>query len=168
MSGAVRERHSARLVTLSFVTDGESVLLLKHPHDNDRFAGQWNGIGGHVEAGEDIRAAALRELREETGLDVPGLALRGVIHESGLLGHAHVVFVFAGRVERHEVRSPEALELCWHPIAQLGALRLVHDVALLLPRALAAGDPFFALETYDGGDRRTSLRIDGVSHDDRG
>jgi 8-oxo-dGTP pyrophosphatase MutT (NUDIX family) len=106
-----------------------------------------------VEPGECIHAAARRELREEAGLDVPELELRGVVHETGLLGHAHVVFVFVGEVQERSVRSPEGLELTWHPIRELASLPLVHDVAALLPRALAAERPFFAVERYDGGDR---------------
>jgi 8-oxo-dGTP diphosphatase len=147
------ERGAARLVTLSFLCSGGEVLLLRHPDDNDRFAGCWNGIGGHVEPGECIHAAARRELREEAGLDVPELELRGVVHESDLLGQAHVLFVFVGEVRERSARSPEGLELAWHPIREIGSLRLVHDVATLLSRALAAQRPFFAVEHYDGADR---------------
>ncbi len=158
---APRGRVEARLVTLSFVTCGEDVLLLRHPQDSDRFAGQWNGIGGHVESGEGIHDAAVRELREEAGLDSTDLVLRGVVHETGLLGRAHVLFVFRGRTRQRVVSSPEGIELRWQPISELSSVSLVHDVAVLLPRALAAGDPFFVTEGYDGGDRRTSLRFDG-------
>ena len=147
------ERYAVRPVTLTFLRSGDAVLLVRHPEDNDRFAGCSNGIGGHVEPGECIRTAARRELREEAGLDVPELELRGVVHETGLLGHAHVVFVFVGEVRERNARSPEGLELAWHPIREIASLPLVHDVEELLPRALAAQRPFFAVERYDGGDR---------------
>lgn len=165
MSAARPTRHSARLVTVCFVTCGDRVLLVRHPPDGDRFAGRWNGVGGHVEAGEDIREAARRELREETGLDLSGLRLRGVVHESGLLGRDFVLFVFTARAESCEAFSAEGRELAWHRIADLAELPLVHDVEILLQRALAPGEPFFAVETYDGGDRHTDLRMDGVTHD---
>jgi len=158
-------RHTARLVTVSFVLHGDDVLLIRHPADNDRFAGQWNGVGGHVEAGEDIRQAALRELREETGVVAPQLSLRGVVHESGLLGVAHVLFIFLGRATSRDVVSLEGLELRWQPIEKIEDLPLVHDAAFLLRRAIGADETFFVQETYDGGDRRMSLRIDGEHHD---
>jgi len=157
-----RQRHSARLVTVSFVLHGGDVLLLRHPETNDRFPGQWNGIGGHVEAGEDIRASAARELREEAGVVPTELSLRAVTHEAGLVGHAHVLFVFVGRSPTRAFHSAEGLELEWHPLAKLDTLPLVHDVALLLERALTAKEPFFVVESYRNGDEAVSVEIDGV------
>lgn len=161
MADSASTRVEARLVTVSFVTHRGDVLLLRHPDTGDRFPGQWNGIGGHVEAGEGIREAALRELREEAGVEVADLALRCVVHETGLLGRSHVLFVFVGRARDRRVRSPEGLDLRWQPISELSSLELVHDVAVLLPRALEAEEAFFVTETYDGTDRCTSLRFDG-------
>ena len=156
------ERHGARLLTLAFLTCGDDLLLMRHPDDGDRFRGRWNGIGGHVEPGEDIRAAARRELREEAGFDPPDLRLRCVIHETGLLGRDHVVFVFVGACAPRELHSPEGRELAWQPVRGLSGLPLVDDLAVLLPRVLAANEPFFVTETYDGADRCTSLFVDGA------
>jgi len=138
---------------VSFVLHAERVLLLQHPHRGDRFRGQWNGIGGHVEAGEDILDSARRELREEATCEPEELTLRGVVHESGLLGHHHVLFVFLGRAASREVRSPEGLALRWQPLDRVRELPLVHDAAELLGRARAEGPPFFSALSYDGGDR---------------
>jgi len=152
--------HRVRPVTLAFVRHGEELLLLRHPPTSRRFGGQWNGVGGHVEPGEDVRAAARRELREEAGLDVPELRLRAVIHEAGLMGEGWLVFVFAGESATRALHPAPGHEVAWHPLATLPR-PLVHDVELLLPHAFGAGDPVFLTESYDGGDRRTALSVEG-------
>lgn len=157
-----RPRHTARLSTVAFVRAGSEVLLLRHPETKERFPGLWDGIGGHVEAGEDLRAAARRELREESGLDVADLALRGVIHESGLLGHDYVVFLFVGESERCEVRSPEGLTLCWHDLAKLDDLPLVEDLRTWLRPLLETDRPLVITQRYDGRDGLLSIQLDGT------
>lgn len=154
-----RVRHQARLATVVFLRRGSDVLLLRHPRDKDRFAGCWDGIGGHVEAGEDLHEAALREVREEAGIDVPPLQLRGVIHESGMVGHHYVVFLFTGEGPTGDVVSPEGLELRWHPAESVAALPLVEDLRHWLPALLEAREPLFITERYDGGDSLLEVLI---------
>lgn len=62
MSDPVR-RTGGRIVLL----DGEGRVLLIHEHIDDGGT-HWITPGGGVENGEDVRAAALREAWEETGL----------------------------------------------------------------------------------------------------
>lgn len=50
-----------------FIHDNEVLLL--HRTDRD----EWEGPGGHVEAGESLREAAIRECEEETGIEVDDL-----------------------------------------------------------------------------------------------
>ncbi len=156
------ERHSARLACLVFLVRDGAVLLERRPATSDRFAGLWDAVGGHVEAGEDIEASARRELREETGLEASRLRLRGVIHESGLLGHHYVVFLFVGECGEGEARAGDGVgELAWHPVEALAALPLVPDVHVLLPRLLEARETLFVTERYDGSDVPLSLAIGG-------
>jgi ADP-ribose pyrophosphatase YjhB (NUDIX family) len=55
------------------IFDGERVLLQRRD-DN----GKWGLPGGGVEPGESVRAAVVREVHEETGLDVEPVRLIGV------------------------------------------------------------------------------------------
>jgi 8-oxo-dGTP diphosphatase len=56
--------------SLIFVTRPGKVLLIKgHPRKR-LWANRYNGIGGHIEYGEDLVKAAERELLEESGLSM--------------------------------------------------------------------------------------------------
>ncbi len=58
--------------TLCFILHGDDVLLIQRAPHKRIFPGKVNGVGGHVEAGEDVAASAAREILEETGLAVDG------------------------------------------------------------------------------------------------
>jgi len=53
-----------------FVFRGDRLLALKRSAQSDAAAGAWDAISGRLHAGEHPRDAAVREAREETGLEV--------------------------------------------------------------------------------------------------
>lgn len=58
-----------KFVIGAIVEHGDTVLLLKRPAD-DFMGGIWELPSGNVEAGEALDTALMREVKEETGLDV--------------------------------------------------------------------------------------------------
>jgi 8-oxo-dGTP diphosphatase len=141
--------------TLCFVLHGDDVLLIRRAKHKRLFPGKVNGVGGHVEAGEDVAASAAREIFEETGLEVSDLWLAGVVHVDGGLGQADtlpdgsmpgvMVFVFTAQAASRDVRASEEGELIWVALSQVDGLDWVDGDPRLLLAALEAqrvGRPF--------------------------
>ena len=72
-------RYSFVARTLPLLLREEKVLMQKAPLTKKIWAGHYNGIGGHIENGEDVLSSARRELWEESGLECTDLHLCGVV-----------------------------------------------------------------------------------------
>jgi 8-oxo-dGTP diphosphatase len=71
---------AVKLATLCYVRrDGHTLMLHRIKKANDMHAGKWNGLGGKLEAGETPEECAVREIYEESGLQVEHPHLRGMI-----------------------------------------------------------------------------------------
>ena len=142
---------------LCFVTHDDEVLLLRVGAHKKHWAGLYNGVGGHVEPGEDIQSAVMREITEETGLEARQMRLCGVVHvdvDNPVLGV--VFFVFSVVADDKQVMASREGALAWFRKDELPTKEMVEDLQVLLPRALSLGPadpPFFALYTYDEQDR---------------
>ncbi|MBU1099429.1 MAG: 8-oxo-dGTP diphosphatase [Bacteroidetes bacterium] len=68
------------LATLCYVQrDGKTLMLYRNKKENDYHEGKWNGLGGKFELGESPEECAIRELKEESGLNVKNLIMKGFI-----------------------------------------------------------------------------------------
>jgi 8-oxo-dGTP diphosphatase len=147
------ERYQLIPRTLILLLRGEEILLVRLADDRSAWAGQYNGLGGHIEAGENPHAAALRELQEETGITPEDLRLCGVIlvHTGSSPGVG--LYVFVGTYQGHSLATSPEGKPDWIPLDQLHQLPLVKDLTYIIPRALASyqnAQPFCGLTTFDG------------------
>lgn len=154
--GVTLDRYMLIPRTLIFLTRGSKVLLIKGAPTKRLWANLYNGIGGHIERGEDPLSAARRELIEETGLQGRNLRMVGsvVIDTGDQFGIT--LFVFRGEAGDVElVPSPEG-QLEWIDIDRLGDYPLVEDLKVLIPRVLSMRPqdaPFSARYYYDEQDQ---------------
>jgi 8-oxo-dGTP pyrophosphatase MutT (NUDIX family) len=66
-----------KLLTVCVILDGNRVLLGRKKRGFG--TGLWNGFGGKLMPGETLEQGAVRETREEAGIEVKNLLKRGVI-----------------------------------------------------------------------------------------
>jgi 8-oxo-dGTP diphosphatase len=152
-----RGRYQVLPRVLCFVTHGDEVLLLRGAPRKRLWTGLYNGVGGHLEHSEDIRSAVLREVKEETGLNVDEIRLRGVVHvdvDDPTLGV--LFFVFTATAPGKQLVSTHEGSLEWFNAQDLPFAEMVEDLPVILPMVLAMGPtapPFFAAYSYDASNR---------------
>lgn len=71
-----------KLATLCYVKDkqkNKTLMMHRIKKQDDMHKNKWNGLGGKFNPGESPEECAIREVKEESGLDVESLCLKGVI-----------------------------------------------------------------------------------------
>ena len=146
------------LATLGYVfsPDGRRVLLVhRNRRPDDAHFGKYNGLGGKLEAGEDVVACLRREVREESGLECEELRLCGTISWPGFGKQGEDWFGFVFRVDRWggtpATENPEG-DLEWVDIGRVLELPLWEGDRYFLPLVFdRAGRQFHGVMPYRDG-----------------
>lgn len=142
--GLVGQDYSVIPRTLIFLFNkSQEVLLIRGSSNKNRWPNVYNGVGGHIETGEDILTAAFRELAEETGIQELPLLLCGQIMINVFDHQGVALFIFKGLCKDQTIQSSNEGELSWMPMEAIENLLLVDDLPVLLPMVYVfkAGDP---------------------------
>lgn len=146
------------LATLGYVLspDGKRVLLVhRNARADDHHLGKYNGLGGKLEADEDVASGMCRELREEAGIDVRAMQLRGTVSWPGFgrngehwLGFLFLITAYAGEALAQNAEGT----LSWLPLDALETLPMWDGDRRFLPLVFD-GDPrpFHGLMPYRDG-----------------
>jgi 8-oxo-dGTP diphosphatase len=154
--GVTKDRYTVIPRTAIFLRRGKSYLLLMGAPTKRLWPNKYNGLGGHIERGENILAAAKRELLEETGLSADLWLCGTVIVDAGDTGIC--LFLFSGECLEGEPQPSTEGTAEWISYDAMPELPVVEDLPILLSKIhhMQRGDPpFFAWSHYDGGEKLT-------------
>lgn len=146
------------LATLGYVfsPDGSKVLLVhRNKRPDDFHFGKFNGLGGKLEAGEDVVGGMRREILEEAGIACDALELRGTISWPGFGKGGQDWFGFLFRVTAYSgapfTENAEGT-LEWVDVARVPELNLWDGDRHFLPLMFdPAGRPFHGVMPYADG-----------------
>ncbi len=115
----------------------------------DMHTGKWNGLGGKFEPAESPEECVVREVREESGLEVANPKLCGLLMFPGFKGSDWYVFVFTATEFSGELQENEEGYLRWVPDEELESLPLWPSDHIFLPW-IREGKFFSAKFNYEG------------------
>jgi ADP-ribose pyrophosphatase YjhB (NUDIX family) len=130
------------VVVLRTGAHGPEVLLVRRAYAPR--AGEWSIPGGRQEWGESLQAAARREVREETGIEIGELKLLdvvdGLFRDAGgnLANHLTLVDYCAPWTGGAPRAGDDAAEVCWVPISELAAYGLWSETVRIIKAGAAA------------------------------
>lgn len=115
------------------VVDDSRLLMIRRGHGPA--AGEWSVPGGRVEAGETLAEALVREVAEETGIEVVCESLLGWVER--ISDEYHFVILdfqaqLLGTGEGDPVAGSDADEAAWIPLHEVAELNLVEGLAEFL------------------------------------
>jgi len=129
-----REYPDAPLIGVgAIIIEGDRVVLVKRGHAP--LLGEWSIPGGMLEVGETLRQAAVREVLEETGLQVEAGELLGVfdriVHDADerTLYHYVLIDFLCRRITGEPQPACDAAEARWFTRGEIGGLSLAEDTA---------------------------------------
>ena len=121
---------TADCVVFSNDSDGLSVLLIERA--NEPFKGCWAFPGGFMDMEENAEDCAKRELKEETGLEIPNMSQLGAFTDVNRDPRGRTVSIaYYAVIEKFEVNgSDDAAQARWFPIDSIPPLAFDHDKIL--------------------------------------
>lgn len=153
------------VATLGYVlsSDRSQVLLVhRNARADDQHLGKYNGLGGKMDAGEDVVACMQREIQEEAGIECTQMSLRGTISWPGFgkagedwLGFVFLIQDFTGTPAQSNAEGT----LEWIPLERIMELPMWEGDRHFLPMVFD-GDPrpFHGVMPYADG-RMVSWRF---------
>ena len=151
-----------RNTSLCYIERGDEYLMLHRVKKTvDENAGKWIGVGGGFEEGESPAACMLREVYEETGLQLSAWRCRGVVTFVSDEWGTEYMHLFTANAFDGELRECEEGVLAWKKKDEVLSSLPIWEGDRIFLRLLAEDRPFFLLTLRYRGDRLVEAVLNG-------
>lgn len=140
-----------KLTTLCYIEKDDKYLMMHRvKKEKDLNHDKWVGVGGKFERGESPEECLLREVKEETGLELKRYLLRGVITFISDEWGEEYMFLYTSDEYEGELHQCDEGELVWIDKSEIENLRLWEGDKLFF-RLLDETKEFFSMKLrYEG------------------
>ena len=154
-----RELIKMRNTTLCYIENDEHYLMLHRIKKvNDENHDKWIGVGGKFEEGESPEDCLLREVREETGLELTDYRYRGIVTFVSNEWGTEYMHLFTATGFKGTLKPCEEGELVWVKKSEIENLNIWEGDKVFF-RLLLEKKVFFSLKLKYEGDMLVDVEI---------
>jgi len=154
------------ITTLCYIRkDNKYLMLHRTKKENDLNEGKWLGVGGHFEKFESPHDCAIREVKEETGLDVIECKLKGMVTFILNNDFEEIMFLFDITKFSGQLIECNEGELAWIDKDKVLDLNMWQGDRIFL-KLLEEEKDFFSLKLEYEEERIVSCNLDGCNRND--
>ena len=139
--------------TLCYI-EKENKYLMLHPTSKkkDGNKDKWIGVGGHFEKGESPEECLLREVKEETGLELTSYQFRGIVTFISDEWPDEYMCLYTADKYTGDIGNCDEGELVWVEKEKIMDLNIWEGDKIFL-KLLTENQPFFSLKLEYKGDK---------------
>ncbi len=151
----------SNMYTLCYIEKDDCYLMLHRvKKEKDINKDKWIGVGGHFEEKESPEDCLLREVREETGLELVSWKLIGMITFFTDIAPIEYIFLYTADVYKGVLTDCDEGELEWVEKSKVYELPIWQGDEIFF-RLLETGADFFSLKLSYQGDQLVEAVLDG-------
>ncbi len=159
MSNTNHNKHNC--TTLCYIEKEDSYLMLHRvKKEKDVNKDKWIGVGGHFEDGESPEECLLREVWEETGLQLTSFRLRGIITFATDIYPTEYMFLYTADGYEGEITECDEGNLEWVKKQEVYNLPIWEGDKVFF-RLLEEDVPVFSLKLRYEGDTLVETVLNG-------
>lgn len=143
--------------TLGYIEwNGCYLMLYRNKKGNDPNKGKWIGVGGHLEPGEQADDCFVREVKEETGIELTNYTKRGEIEFISDTAENELMHLYTAEVETNTIDVCNEGTLQWIEKEKILHLNLWEGDRYFL-EPLLAGETDLKMRLIYEGDQLTKV-----------